>query len=237
MKKLNYLLLLAAGLSIVSCNDDKKGEEEPFKDPIVINLESTYTADRCKVLDIIPEIIADEEVTYKWMCDNDPVNNRKDSLLTETKDLEFIALNAGTYEISLTVSKGRVFAIGRTKITVADKEYKWHIDKIMEYKPALGLKVNDIYNGDFNSMMEEYNEYCDEFGPAIELGCYGGYIVMKFDHTIVNVKGKKDIEIWSNGTWAAQGIVMVAYDRNKNGKADEDEWYEIAGSEHNNQQH
>ena len=27
---------------------------------------------------------------------------------------------------------------------------------------------------------------------------------------------------------------MVAYDKNKNGKPDDDEWYEIAGSEYNN---
>jgi len=33
---------------------------------------------------------------------------------------------------------------------------------------------------------------------------------------------------------AEPGIIMVAYDKNKNGIPDEDEWYEIAGSEYNN---
>ena len=29
-----------------------------------------------------------------------------------------------------------------------------------------------------------------------------------------------------------QGVIMVAYDKNQNGMPDEDEWYEIAGSAH-----
>lgn len=65
-----------------------------------------------------------------------------------------------------------------------------------------------------------------------------------FDHTIVNVAGKRDFRILGNafgananprpdppfGGSCEPGIIMVAYDKNKNGKPDEDEWYEIRGS-------
>ena len=73
---------------------------------------------------------------------------------------------------------------------------------------------------------------------------WGGYVVVGFDHTIPNVAGLRDFRINGNafdavdngrpdapkGGSCEPGIVMVAYDKNKNGRPDEDEWYEIAGS-------
>lgn len=69
-------------------------------------------------------------------------------------------------------------------------------------------------------------------------------MVVGFDHTIPNVAGLRDFRINGNafdavdnerpdapkGGSCEPGIVMVAYDKNKNGRPDEDEWYEIAGS-------
>jgi hypothetical protein len=53
----------------------------------------------------------------------------------------------------------------------------------------------------------------------------------------------RDFKILGNAFWGNEanaarsgscepGIIVVAYDKNKNGKPDEDEWYEIAGSEY-----
>ena len=78
----------------------------------------------------------------------------------------------------------------------------------------------------------------------ITLGGWGGYVTFGFDHTIVNVKGKRDFRINGNafgandnhrpgapfGGSCEPGIIMVGYDKNKNGKPDDDEWYEIKGS-------
>jgi hypothetical protein len=83
-----------------------------------------------------------------------------------------------------------------------------------------------------------------EDANTITLGGWGGYVVVGFDHTIVNVAGSRDFRINGNafgananprpnapfGGSCEPGIVMVAYDKNKNGKPDEDEWYEIKGS-------
>jgi hypothetical protein len=67
---------------------------------------------------------------------------------------------------------------------------------------------------------------------VITLGGWGGYIVVGFDHTIANVAGKRDFRVLGNSLVGGSeaGIVYVAYDKNKNGKPDTDEWYEIAGS-------
>ncbi|MDO4510489.1 MAG: dockerin type I repeat-containing protein [Bacteroidales bacterium] len=74
----------------------------------------------------------------------------------------------------------------------------------------------------------------------ISLGGYGGYVVVGFDHPVVNVKGDYDFQIFGNGFMATgstsggssePGIVMVSYDANGNGLPD-DPWYELAGSEY-----
>ena len=75
----------------------------------------------------------------------------------------------------------------------------------------------------------------------ISLGSCGGYVVVGFDHPVVNVKGDYDFQIFGNAFLSNQygsggssepGIVMVSYDANGNGLPD-DPWYELAGSEYN----
>ena len=67
----------------------------------------------------------------------------------------------------------------------------------------------------------------------VSLGGWGGYIVVGFDHPVVNKKGASDFRIYGNAHSgsAEPGIIMVSCDTNKNGLPD-DEWYEIKGSEY-----
>ena len=115
--------------------------------------------------------------------------------------------------------------------------------------PAPGQFVNvlpEYEEGDTHEdMVRKAGEWLvgDE-AYAITLGGWGGYVVVGFDHTIPNVAGLRDFRINGNAFDAADngrpdapkggscepGIIMVAYDKNKNGRPDEDEWYEIAGS-------
>ena len=64
------------------------------------------------------------------------------------------------------------------------------------------------------------------------MGGFGGYIIFKFDHTVVNQNGY-DFVIRGNAFDGSSepGAVMVAFDRNGNGVPDDDEWYELKGSE------
>ena len=76
----------------------------------------------------------------------------------------------------------------------------------------------------------------------ISLGGYGGYVVLAFDHPVVNMH-TYDFEIWGNaiisdrenhGGSCEPGIVMVGVDTDGDGvPSDGDKWYELAGSEHN----
>lgn len=76
----------------------------------------------------------------------------------------------------------------------------------------------------------------------VSLGGYGGYIIVGFDHPVVNmhtwdfeIEGNYFIsEIVSEGGSSEPGIVMVGVDADGDGvPSDGDRWYELAGSEYN----
>ncbi len=232
--KMSFCLMAAC--CIVSCADTD--EKEDVGSPILIDFDNSYSINRCEILPISPVISGDKDAEYKWTISTNP-----DSLIGDSKDLNFIALNAGSYEVSLTVTKPGRTESKTTTITVKDAVYRSSIDTIMEYRPAPGPGMNEIvYDYDnevmrgFSYLMSDVNTRCKEsdMDLTLPLGCFGGYIVVGFDHTIVNVPGKIDIQVKANGgdEYEAIGVVMVAYDKNKNGKPDDDEWYEIEGSEH-----
>ena len=116
-----------------------------------------------------------------------------------------------------------------------------YVTKVIEYNPAPGQFINlmpKYENGDSRESMniKACEALKDNNQRTVSLGGYGGYIIVGFDHTIENVSGSRDFKILGNAfnNNSEPGIVRVAYDRNGNGKPDENEWYELAGSEHSN---
>lgn len=131
-------------------------------------------------------------------------------------------------------------------------EHSPYITQVLDFCPAPGQFVNSIpmYKaGDTQETMNQkvLNSIGNGKKGIISLGAYGGYVVVGFDHTIQNVAGSHDFRVLGNAFYAESnlyadspqeggscepGIVLVAYDKNQNGKPDEDEWYELAGSEY-----
>ena len=126
-----------------------------------------------------------------------------------------------------------------------------YITKVLDYMPAPGQFTNKLPkydDGDTQEIMNQkvLNTIGNNNKGMITLGGYGGYVVVGFDHTIVNQPNKRDFRVSGNSFYSAAnpdsgapdggscepGIIMVAYDANKNGAPDDDEWYEIAGSSH-----
>lgn len=115
-----------------------------------------------------------------------------------------------------------------------------YITKVLDYRPAPGQFVNTMPVYKDGDTQEDMNrKVLAEIGDGkkngmITLGAYGGYIIVGFDHTIRNVKGEKDFRVLGNAFAgnSEPAIVMVAYDKNRNGEPDADEWYELAGSEY-----
>lgn len=131
--------------------------------------------------------------------------------------------------------------------------YSPYITKVLDFCPAPGQFTNNIpvfAEGDTQQTMNQKVLAAIGNGKKgmISLGGFGGYVVVGFDHTIKNISGARDFRILGNAFYAdtnpnpnetrkggscEPGIVMVAYDKNQNGKPDDDEWYELAGSEYN----
>lgn len=126
-----------------------------------------------------------------------------------------------------------------------------YITQVFDFMPAVGQFTNQLpayKEGDTQETMNQkvLNLIGNNKKGMISLGGFGGYVVVGFDHTIENKAGLCDFRVLGNAFYSADnpnpdapvggscepGIIMVAYDRNKNGKPDEDEWYEIAGSAH-----
>lgn len=133
-----------------------------------------------------------------------------------------------------------------------EKERKNHVAKVFEFTPSVGQLVNTLpkfENGDTELTILKKAEQAltKKTGDGIiSLGGFGGYITLGMNETIENKAGLRDFRVLGN-TFSLQGtitsssntegssepgIIMVAYDVNKNGKPDDNEWYEIAGSEY-----
>lgn len=115
-----------------------------------------------------------------------------------------------------------------------------NVTRVLDYSPAPGQHTNRLFP---TAAMSNTKEDVVQFAQntlvnnkgMLGLGSFGGYIIVGFDHSVVNLKGEYDFKILGNAmiNGAEPGIVMVCQDLNNNGKPDADEpWYELAGSEY-----
>lgn len=218
-------------LGAIACKHDDE-DEFTFR-----GLDDSYTIERLKVLSIPTN--ASGSVTWS-------IN---DSIISQNPELEFISLNADAYPLTLKINSKGNEQVFHSKIIVTKEKtpYSKYISKVLEFRPAVGQFMNEIPeyvpgNTAANMLQKANESLVGGNSTMISLGGYGGYVVFGFDHTIPNLNGR-DFKVLGNaffGNDASEprsgscepGIIMVAYDRNRNGKPDNDEWYEIAGSEY-----
>lgn len=229
------------------CSSDSDEPEIPsptIKDVKIDEPEGGLSVTRCHVLPITATVTNLENVSYEWGI--------ADSVISTEKELSFISLNPGTFDLHVKIRSGNKEAADTVRITVTPevKPYSEHISEVFDFMPAPGQYGNSMpeyKNGDTQaSMNTKVKEAIGNGKGMISLGAYGGYVVVGFDHTIVNMPDSSDFKVLGNAFYSESnpkpgtlkggscepGIVLVAYDKNKNGKPDEDEWYELAGSEY-----
>ncbi|MDR6372514.1 hypothetical protein J2795_003459 [Chryseobacterium bernardetii] len=218
-------------VGVIACKHDDQ-DEFTFN-----GLDDSYTIERLRVLSIPTN--ASGSVTWS-------IN---DSIISQNSELEFISPTADAYPLTLKINNKGNEQVYHSKIIVTKEKtpYSKYIAKVLEFRPAVGQFMNEIPeylpgNTAANMLQKANESLVGGNSTMISLGGYGGYVVFGFDHTIPNLNGR-DFKVLGNaffGNDAADqrsgscepGIIMVAYDRNKNGKPDNDEWYEIAGSEY-----
>lgn len=135
------------------------------------------------------------------------------------------ALNSFTYTYQINVP---------VPVVGAQPNSSKYISKVFEYLPAPGQHINMPTIGS----LEQSQKLVGSAGASsslVSLGGFGGYVIFGFDHSLNNKDGY-DLGLYGNpqggsAPFAEPGIVMVSQDKNGNGLPD-DEWYELAGSEH-----
>ncbi len=236
-----------------ACTDDETTtaiQPEPPAIPQLLDIpEGGFTTTRCNVLRIRTIQPAAVLENVSWSV--------ADSLWSTTDSLDFIALNPGTYPATLQArlpesERDTTVRFDIVVTTEPNPHYTPYVTAVTDFLPAPGQFVNELPKYEEGDTQQKMNDKALEAighdtRGIVSLGGFGGYIVVGFDHTIINVPGKRDFKVLGNAFYAdanpdpaaakggscEPGIVMVAYDRNRNGQPDEDEWYELAGSEYN----
>ena len=194
---------------------------------------------------IVPSAISEVEgVAYAWSIEG------AEEVISEESSLTFVAESAGEYRITATATAergmGEVTITRNFVVTVyeegafrrdinASSKVDWN--RVYDYTPAPGQFINELKTGGFDgtqTTMETAIAYAEERlrdENWVSLGGFGGYIVVGFDHSVVN-SGDYDFGIKANSFSGSSepGIVWVMQDENGNGEPD-DTWYELAGSE------
>lgn len=257
-----HIIYIAAAftcaLALYSCSDDSgkpgDGDTDEGSPRTVETVGGTAT-----ILDAKLNVSA--AATYQWSVVN-PQTETYSLCGATTPKVTFLSTTAGTYHLQLVAreaaqakSTGNSGTLVRNYTVIVSqpaKELSPYIAAIADFLPAPGQFTNSIPEyepGDTKAaIIEKVAGYLvgKKNGGLVSLGGFGGYIILGFDHTIVNVKGRRDFRIMGNAFYSSTkpnadghmggscepGIVMVAYDSNANGKPDDNEWYEIAGSEY-----
>lgn len=196
-------------------------------------------------LRISPSTISNVEgVAYAWSVEG------AEEIISEESSLTFVAEAQGEYSVVATATTerdGQQITLTRKFVVTVYEEGAFYRpqsgvstaewNKIFDYTPAPGQFINELKTGGFDgtqTTMEAAIAYAEERLREenwVSLGGFGGYIVVGFDHSVVN-SGDYDFGIKANSFAGSSepGIVWVMQDENGNGEPD-DTWYELAGSE------
>ncbi|CAM3541035.1 cell surface protein [Flavobacterium chungbukense] len=248
---LKYCRLLALAfftITLANCSGGNDGSESGGEEPQT----SEYKTQRFAIVTLSAKTNASANAVYHWTIES--VSSENYSLVnTTSKEALFAAAAEGTYIFNVAITDKGTTKNQKVTVIVSleTSELKSYISKVFEFKPAPGQFVNDLpvaNDGDSaDRILTRANSYlAKKNGDLISLGAFGGYVVFGFDHSIVNLKGRRDFRVLGNAFWAEAnpnpnsglrggsseaGVIMVSYDKNKNGIPD-DEWYEIEGGGH-----
>lgn len=252
--KLKNIFALISLCGILTCAfyACSSSNDTPTDDP---NAVVTLSVNANKVQEVTTTLKLGTHASYLWHMESAP-----DSLFvlqdsTSARAL-FAAITPGVYHITLNATDNGQHYIRSYQVSVsaAPTVCSPYIAEVYDFNPAPGQFINEIPAYVKGNSKADMIAACrkalvgKEKGDLISLGGFGGAVVFGFDHTVLNIKGRRDFRVLGNAFFAAAnpkpnaprggscepGIVMVAYDKNHNSKPDDDEWYEIAGSEYAN---
>lgn len=222
--KSNTMRLLALFLAffVLSCKKDNDPEPQPTEE-IRISTGSEASMLLGDSLIIKATVPGDSVYTSEWSI--------SETVLSTTDSLVLRKYKAGTYTVLYRAIKGSNTLSKEVKVdvqpvsVVSTEANKMYVTRLLEFMPAPGQFINKS-PGNLESAVGILGKK-----GMVSLGAWGGYVVLGFDHKVINESGKHDIIIYNNAmaTSAEPGVVWVMEDKNGNGIAD-DTWHEIKGS-------
>jgi len=195
-----------------------------------------------RTLYITPIIVNDTESTvFTWQLDGSLVSG------ATGKTFEFKPEEIKDYNIQIigTTGPGNIMVVKSVIVQCVAEEGEFYREatsssravqtKVFEYLPAPGQFINEGYTA---NTIDEANSFAEKEmnkDSYVSLGGFGGYIVVGFDHSILNIAEGDgyDFAVYGNSFSGSSepGIVWVMQDENGNGLPD-DTWYELKGSEY-----
>lgn len=196
-----------------------------------LGLKSDFNIGLSKVLQLRPEAIELDNATFEWTQEF----KGKKSVISKELNLDFITIIAGEYKLDLKASlpNGKSLNVV-TQVTVIEPEedLSAYPSRVFEFVPAPGINLYPAETKE-DALEHAYKQLKGGTGN-LYLGAFGGQVAVGFDHTIMNRPGYCDFTTRYGGgdSNISPSTIWVAYDANGNGNPDDDEWYEIKGSEH-----
>lgn len=225
MKIKHYLVLALLGFSVLtSCKKDEEEKRAPAVKMSITDKElNGKVNEKIAFSAIIENGVAVEQT---WTLDG--------VIKTTESSFAFTPPKSGIYNVTYTAkAEGGTFTyvyilnVGIPTVPTTPGSSSF-VTRLLEYNPAPGQFINKAPGN-----LVSAEGILGKKG-MVTLGAWGGYIVLGFDHTVINEVNKDDIIVYGNPmpNFAEPGIIWVMQDENGNGLAD-DTWYEIAGSEFN----
>lgn len=174
------------------------------------------------------------EAEYCWTVDGKEVQR------SSSPELAFEAVEEGTHAVLLTMRNDYLTVSHELTVNVCPPEGTYRrstsgavaCNRVYEFLPAPGQFVNEEYIGETMAEACAWAEERLAQTAYVSLGGFGGYIVVGFDHSILN-DGGYNIAVTGNSFDGSSepGIVWVMQDENGDGLPN-DTWYELKGSEY-----
>ena len=210
--------------------DEPEKPAEIAKAPEIVLEEPTggFEVDKMQWFRLEPQVRSQSPVDSLWTLDGEEISTQK--------NVVHVFAEAGIYTLTLIATNEAGQSVRNISVNVRERNYSNWTNKVYDFVRAPGQHANAYPTIPPGST---YADVLDIVNTSIvsknivSLGAYGGYIVMGFDHTLINGPGN-DFLVHGNAFagFAEPGVIEVSWDANGNGLPD-DPWYEIAGSEYN----
>lgn len=218
-------MLMAAVLMLGSCSESSKVEEPQGEEPVVsIDVpQEGFFIEVGEELVITPRVQnTDASTTYLWLLNGEEYSTEKTIIFSTNSSGEYGFLFKATNAYGSDQESFKVDVLDSSIPPGGNNSA--YISEVVAYNPAPGQFINEVIGTPQAAQ--------GLVGPpknTLSLGAFGGHVIFKFDHALLNQPDADDLVIYGNSfeDSAEPGAVMVCEDEVL---TENSVWYELKGS-------